>query len=32
MQNTSNDTWKHIYELILCSILIPEYDSRFNFN
>jgi len=31
MQNTSNDT-KHRYELILCSILIPEYDFHFNFN
>ena len=31
MQNASNDT-KHSYKLILCSILIPEYDFRFNLN
>ena len=31
MQNTSNDT-KLRYKLILCSILIPEYDFHFNLN
>ena len=31
MQNTSNDT-KHRYKLILCGILIPEYDFGFNLN
>ena len=31
MQNTSNDT-KHRYKLILCSILILEWDFLFNFN
>ena len=31
MQNTSKDT-KHRCKLILCSILIPEYDFRFNLN
>ena len=31
MQNTSNDT-KYRYKLILCSILIPEYDIRLNLN
>jgi len=31
MQNTSNDT-KHRCKLILCSIVIPEYDFRFNLN
>ena len=31
MQNTSNDT-KLRYKLILCSILIPEYDFHFSLN
>ena len=31
MLNTSNDT-KHRYKLILCRILIPEYDFGFNLN
>ena len=31
MKNTSSDT-KHRYKLILCGILIPEYDFRFNVN